>query len=203
MRGTGPPVAASPAITRYSRSIAWADGNSLPGGLRRRTYCLSPARTRYVGFDCPPWNCATESGPANGPISRRMYEASAGTSKACTGSLNLAPAFAAPAASDGKISSIHDEGLPRDMTRRLGREEQHGPLEVLVATQAAEWRTLAHDLFDAAERFAAHLRREEAGTDRVHVDVVASPLGGERARHRKQRAFAGVVCDGVEPPVGR
>ena len=35
--GTGTPLVASACITLYSRSTAWADGSSAPGGLRRST----------------------------------------------------------------------------------------------------------------------------------------------------------------------
>ena len=44
MRGTGTPVWPSAVMTRYSRSTACADGSSLPGGLRRRTYSRPPRR---------------------------------------------------------------------------------------------------------------------------------------------------------------
>ena len=37
LRATGMPTGWSAEITRYSRSTAWAEGNSLPGGLRRMT----------------------------------------------------------------------------------------------------------------------------------------------------------------------
>ena len=43
VRGTGKPVVPSAVMTRYSRSTACAEGRSLPGGLRRRTYSLPPA----------------------------------------------------------------------------------------------------------------------------------------------------------------
>jgi len=56
---TGKPAPCSAEMTRYSRSTACADGSSLPGGLRRRTYLLpSAAVRRYVGFDWPPLNCS-------------------------------------------------------------------------------------------------------------------------------------------------
>jgi len=43
VRGTGTSVRPSAVITRYSRSTACAEGSSLPGGLRRRTYSRAPA----------------------------------------------------------------------------------------------------------------------------------------------------------------
>jgi hypothetical protein len=43
VRGTGTPEPSSAVITRYSRSTAWAEGSSLPGGLRRSTYSRPPA----------------------------------------------------------------------------------------------------------------------------------------------------------------
>ena len=48
MRGTGKPVGAERAITRASRSTAWAPGSSGPGGLRRRTKAR-PRRVEAVG----------------------------------------------------------------------------------------------------------------------------------------------------------
>ncbi len=49
--GTGTSLPASAFITRYSRSIACADGKSLPGGFLRTTKDSSPIPTQYVGFD--------------------------------------------------------------------------------------------------------------------------------------------------------
>ncbi len=37
VRATGTSVSASAVITRYSRSTAWAEGRSLPGGFFRST----------------------------------------------------------------------------------------------------------------------------------------------------------------------
>ena len=53
---TGTAVSAKACMTRNSRSTAWAEGSSCPGGFFRRTKRLWFDSSKKVGLDWPPSN---------------------------------------------------------------------------------------------------------------------------------------------------
>ncbi len=68
-------------------------------------------------------------------------------------------------------------------------------LEVLGAADAIERRLARHPVAHHLHQALGHLGGEEAGRDRVHVDVVLRPLRGEGAREADDPALRGVVAD--------
>ena len=81
--GTGTSVSRSASSTRYSRSTAWAEASSSPGGLRRNTYSCSPAVSLKVGLDCPPGNFSALSGPSKPGTLARSQGSSRESSSSC------------------------------------------------------------------------------------------------------------------------
>lgn len=81
--GAGTSVNSSALSTRNSRSTACADGKMCPCGFLRSTHLapLPAIVTRYVGFDCPCWNCEiSATRPWNAPSASPTCRASAAAS---------------------------------------------------------------------------------------------------------------------------
>ena len=80
-------------MTRNSRSMACAEGSSLAAGpgLERITYEAFGVVSLKVGFDCPPLNCSTCSGPEKSSIWLDRKRSSAEMSKACCSATGLVP----------------------------------------------------------------------------------------------------------------
>src|SRR5689334_17940493 len=76
-----------------------------------------------------------------------------------------------PGCSGDRSAAVDDQVLPGHVAGRLGSEIRDCALQVLVAAESADRRSRNHPLLDLAEQALRHLRREEAGTDRVHVDA--------------------------------
>ena len=53
IRGTGTSVLRSACMMRYSRSTACAEGNRVPGGLRRKTYLIPAYGQLISGIGLP------------------------------------------------------------------------------------------------------------------------------------------------------
>src|SRR5205085_10225343 len=98
--------------------------------------------------------------------------------------------------SDRRDAAVHGDDLAGDERARVRGEQHRDALQVLGTTDAVERRLARYALAEHFHEALRHLRREETGRDRVHVDVVLRPLRGERAGEADDAALARVVGDG-------
>ena len=101
----------------------------------------------------------------------------------------------------GGTATVDRKRLTADVARRFRGEEHDRPLDIVVATSAAQRRNL-RDLIGPFRQPGRQLRREIAWTDGIDVDVVLAPLGREGLGERNQRALARIVGDREYPAVG-
>src|SRR5438128_11239895 len=73
-------------------------------------------------------------------------------------------------------ASIHGDRLTGDVAGCVGSEQHGDALEVVVASEPAQWCAVEDELAALVDRSARHLGGKYTGRDRIRSDPVAGPL---------------------------
>ena len=85
----------------------------------------------------------------------------------------------------GRPSAVDEQGLARDEARRVAREVQQRPVELVLVPRPPHRRVAPQPLGSAlvVEHLGGHLAVEPSGSDRVHAHAPPGPLRGELPGH--------------------
>src|SRR5574337_9532 len=99
--------------------------------------------------------------------------------------------------SDRGGAAVDGEDLSGDVLAGLADQKQRRTLEVILVADTPLRDALQDRVEPVFKRPARHVRREEARGQRVDVDSVRRPLGGQRTSEVDDGCLAGVVGDGL------
>src|SRR2546422_822360 len=99
-------------------------------------------------------------------------------------------------------ASIDCDDLPGDVSRSVGGEQCHDPLEVVPVAEPVQGRVSDDLLAELLQRSPAHLRGEKSRRDGVHRDAVLAPFRGKRARKIDNAPFGRVVAERLQHAYG-
>src|SRR5215470_7152117 len=96
-----------------------------------------------------------------------------------------------PRMSGGRVTSVEEDGLAGHEVRPRRREEEDERADLVEPPRAPHRNVAGQALVDfrIGEGLLVHVGDEPAGSNRVHLNVVARPLHAERARERHYPAF--------------
>src|SRR5258707_10483082 len=101
-----------------------------------------------------------------------------------------------PEASYRPVSAVHHHDRPRDISRKIRREEDRGADDILRLAGAAE-RGVGDEGFGQLRIGGAYLfvqwRFDKAGADRIDADAFLAEFGGQRPGEAEHAVFRGGI----------
>src|SRR3989442_13030236 len=98
----------------------------------------------------------------------------------------------------GCLSSIHNQHMSSDEIGSVGRQKDGCALQIIFASETAQWHSLQEGLPVSLDDNFRHICREPSGSNGIHLDIVNAPFARQVFRETDDATLAAVIADSLQ-----